>query len=158
MERVEDISDTRSDSARRYATASDASKEVHAEFNEWTGFLTARSVEMAFGILAANWAVYGSADAILSNGYAKSSVALVIVFFGLNLLLTCFMGYLHGRQVKHIDDNTARWTKEFERAADGPSPWPYTRNIERTGSALRFLKTWLPFIAGSLFVIGLIVS
>lgn len=95
-------------------------------------------------------------ESVLRDPWALWSVILVIVFLGLNLLLTAVMGELHRKRIRYIDSDKNRWESEFESAAGDASPWPYTSGIETLGVVMRWCKTLLPFSAGCLFVVGLL--
>jgi hypothetical protein len=140
---------------RRFTNAGEAHTELVNAFNQWSSFLTTRSIEAALGIIAVNWAVYGSTEKILSNQYAKWSLITVIVFLGLNLLGTYWMAHLSRWRCRYADENRERWNREFNEASKKGSDWPYTPLIHGVGFALRELKVWVPILAGILFLMSL---
>ena len=110
---------------------------------------------MAYAVIAANWAVYGDAQAIIVNPWAKSSIAIVISFLCLNLFCTWLMTSLYVKRCAYADADKARWSSEFEREKTSPSAWPYTKFIEQLGKFMRLLKVWAPIVGGIVFIIGL---
>jgi hypothetical protein len=141
--------------ARRFEKASDALTEVKEGYDRWTGGLGSRAVEASFGVLAANWIVFGSARALLENGFAKWSVGVIVVFLGANLLLTALMAKLYGDRCDYADADKERWQSEFAIAARKGNSWPYTPTMDRLGDFLRYMRTWAPVIGGALFLLGL---
>lgn len=99
--------------------------------------------------------MYGNAQAILGNLWAKSSIAIVISFIGLNLFCTWLMTILYDKRCAYADTDKARWLSEFEREKTSSSAWPYTKSIEQLGKFMRLLKVWAPIIGGIVFIIGL---
>jgi hypothetical protein len=140
---------------RRFDSAGDAAKELYEQFNACTGALTARSVELSFGILAGNWAVYGNLQAILNNTWAQTSVAAVVGFLAINLFLTWVLAHSYGTRIDYADADKDRWEKEFSDAGAVGSPWPYDRAIENIGKVAVAVKLALPIAAGICFVVSL---
>jgi len=141
--------------SRRFKDVGEASKELFDGFNEWCSALSSHSLQAAYAIIAANWAAYGNANAILNNTFAKLSMATTIAFLGLNLLGTKWMALLYEKRCEYANQNKERWEKEFEDVVAISSSWPYTKLIEGLGFWLRLLKTCVPVIAGGLFILSL---
>jgi len=133
-----------------------ALKQLSGDFNEWCSILTTHSIQAAFAIIGANWAVHRSTKALLSNRWAVWSMIVVLGFLGINLLGTYAMTVMHHRQFNHAEENPGRWRREYEDSQGRNVPWPYTRGIERLGEALRILKVLAPVIAAILLVISLL--
>ena len=93
---------------RRFETAGDASKELFDGFNDWCGALSSYSVQTAYAILAANWAVHGTANAILNNIPAKLSMVVVILFLGLHLLGLRWMALLYKNRSEYANVDEER--------------------------------------------------
>lgn len=145
-------------SATLYATPGDGLKAVREDYLYWTGRLTDNSLQLSFGVLAANWAVFGSVQGVLNNPWAKSSVFLVVTSLTLSLLGAKWMGELHLRRANYAAENVERWKREFAASLDRRDPWPFTAGIDRLGRGMRELRTWLPLAAGALFLGGLLAS
>lgn len=141
--------------SRRFANAGDAAKEIFEGFNDWSATVSSYGMHMAYAIIAANWAVYGDAQAIIGNLWAKFSVAIVISFLGLNLFCTWLMTILYTQRCEYADESKARWSNEFQRENTTSSAWPYTKSIERLGGFIRLLKVWAPIVGGIVFLLGL---
>jgi hypothetical protein len=125
---------------RRFANVGDASKELFEGFNDWSATVSSYGMHMAYALIAANWAVYGNAKAILQNTFAKISVAIVIFFLVLNLLCTWIMTRAYSKRCDYADKNKKRWSEEFEREIDLPSDWPYTKFIAKLGDFMRLIS------------------
>lgn len=143
---------------RRFETAGEAAKELFDGFNDWCGALSSYSIQVAYAILAANWAVHGTANAIWNNIFAKLSMALVILFLGLHLLGIRWMALLYKNRSEYANTNKQRWEEEFHDLEKINSPWPYTECIQKLGLCLRILKTWAPVIGGALFILSLFIK
>lgn len=139
---------------RRFETAGDASQELFDSFKEWSGAVGAYGVQTAYAVIAANWAVYGSTGA-MQDAWAKSSLAVVIIFLALHLICTGWVSMLHLRRIRYANENPRRWEEEFTRKNIISSSWPYTGLIEWLGSLMRFMKVWAPVAGGALFILGL---
>jgi hypothetical protein len=140
----------------QYADSHAAAQAVRGDFDYWTGKLTETSLQLSYAVLGANWAVFGKVDAILSNGWSKLSLLCVIVSLASAVIGAKIMGERHRKQLDHAEEDTVRWQQEYEATKNHRDPWPYTAEIERLGRALRFVKTWLPLLAGLLFIIALL--
>jgi hypothetical protein len=138
-----------------YASSDEALKAVKDDFLYWTGTLTDSSFELSLALIAANWAVFGSVQRILSNPRAKTSLGLIIATLAISLAGAKYVGELHDRRVKYAAQDVDRWEKECAAAYGTTSPWPFTIKIERLGRCLREVKTWLPLLAGILFLVAL---
>jgi preprotein translocase subunit SecG len=140
--------------ARRFDDAGEALKEVEQAFDDWCSILTSHSLNATYAVIAANWAVHGNHQAILHNGWSKSSMTVALVFLGLNLLMTWWMSRLHDEQSSYAGRDPKRWEKEFKEKSEDPY-WPYTKWITNVGRALRALKVWMPIIAALFLIISL---
>jgi len=139
---------------RRFNSAGEAKEELQTAFNDWGSILTSHSIQIAFAIIAANWAVHGSARVILANCWSKWSMAIVLGFLGLDLLATRLMIWLHYKQILYSEEDVERWNKEYDQAK-GKRYWPYTKGIENLGRIFRELKACAPVSAAILFIISL---
>jgi len=138
--------------AREFSSAGEALKKLGQDFNDWSSILTSHSVQLAYAIIAANWAIHGSTQSLLDNWLAKLSMAVILFYLGANLLTTRCMVGMHYNQYLYADKNPDRWQKEFE---ENKRFWPYTERIEYLGVGMRFFKVWLPIIAAVLLIFSL---
>ncbi len=139
-----------------YQSSNEALKAVRDDYLYWTGRLTDTSIQLSYGVIAANWAVFGSAHEVLTSTWSKLSVGLVIVGLGLSLAGAKWAGELHKARIAYAEADGSRWKAQFEESSAKPDPWPFTQGIESLGRAMREAKTWLPLIAGVLFLIALV--
>lgn len=148
--------------ARRAATlyrdAGDGLKAVRADYLYWTERLTETSFHLSLGVIAANWAAFGSVEELFGNRWARASVALVIVSLGLSLLGAKRMGELHHKRIDYAAENVDRWEKDCFASLGKRDPWPFTKGIERLGRLMREAKTWLPVGAGAAFLVALVAG
>ncbi len=135
-----------------YANPGEAQRAVKQDFEYWTGKLTDSSFQLSLALIGANWAAFGSVQTILNNLWAKSSLGLVILSLAISLAGAKLMGELHRRRIKYAAQNPDRWARECTAAFGQDSPWPFTRGIEMLARSLREVKTWLPLLAGALFL------
>jgi len=61
----------KNEAAGTYKSSTDALKETKTAFDYWSGQVTATSLQMCYGLIAANWVVFGSVGNILHSGYAS---------------------------------------------------------------------------------------
>ncbi|MFH1956986.1 MAG: hypothetical protein ABIJ15_00740 [bacterium] len=139
----------------RFKNAEEALKKLGQDFNDWCSILTTHSMQAAYAIIAANWAVHGNAQKILNNCCSKWSLVVVFLFLGVNLLATKWMIHKHYKQFLYAEENSERWEKEFRENKGKRTFWPYTKCIEYLGIALRWLKVGAPVIAALLFILSL---
>lgn len=137
-----------------YASPAEALKAVCDEYLYWTGKLTDTSLQLSFAVIAANWAVFGSVNQILSSFWSKLSVGLVIVGLGFSLSGAKWMGELHETRIDYAETDPSRWKAEFKDNA-GKGDWPFTGKIVSLGRRMREAKTWIPLIAGLAFLVAL---
>lgn len=141
---------------RRFHSATAALNQLSSDFNDWCEILTLHSVQAAYAIIAANWAVHGRAT--LTNDWSLWSLTVVIAFLAANLGLTSLMIRSHFKQFAYAELNPKQWQQEYlqyESRTGGKSYWPYTRGIEYLGVSLRLLKTFAPLVAAVLFIVSL---
>lgn len=139
----------------RYQNGDDALKAVEADFQYWSGKLTESSFQLCIGIIAANWAVYHTVDNLRTEPYAVWSIVLVVAALALSLVVAKRMSEAHREQCEFAEKNKTVWDSacEDEKTA---AEWPFTAEIENIGWVARELKTWLPVIAGFLFLMSLL--
>lgn len=139
----------------RERTAEDALDELNDYYKHWTRMLTTRSIELSFGIIAANWAVHGNANAVLSNGWAKSSIVIIICFFGVDLIGTCGIGELLRRCCSAAGKDRETFVARHDNPKIRPPYWPYTKSIVTVGLLLYLIKLVAPITACFCFLLSL---
>jgi hypothetical protein len=138
-----------------YASPSEALKAVRDDYLYWTGKLSDTSLQLSYAVIAANWAAFGSVNGILASFWSKLSVLLVIVALGVSVVGAKLVGESLRDRIQYAEADLSRWSAEFKENACKRSSWPFTQKIDRLGRILRETRTWLPLVAGLLFVIGL---
>jgi len=133
-------------------------KALREDFNYWTGHITQSSVQLSFGVIAANWAAFQSVSGVLVNGWAKFSLFAALLSLAANLLGPRYLAKQLSQQFDYAQANPAKWADEYAAARAKDSQWPYTEQIHRTSWLLREARVWLPVVAGGLFVVAVIVG
>ena len=144
--------------ARRFKTAADATSELHDHFGNWTAGLGKYGLQIAFALMAANWALHGSNAALLRNPWAKWSMVVAVVYLALLLLSIGYMVRLSWQRREYADADKARWAAEFEANADRPSAWPYSPAMEHAGNAMAVLHVLGPLVSGALLMVSIFVA
>ncbi len=145
-------------SAVRFANAGEASKELVEAYNAWSSNLTKHSIEVAFAVIAANWAVYGGTREIITNLWARWSVVVALLFLGYNLVATRLMAQRHWDQIELAESDHEAWKKACEKTASTNDPWPYTKKIESLGHTMRAVKAFAPVVGAALFLLSLFLG
>ena len=139
---------------RKIKSPEEGQKELLAYANNWSTYLGVHSVHAVYAVIAANWAVHSSPNAILTNTCAVLSIGVCILFISLNLMLTYIMTGLLKKRWQKAEDYPNWWNKEWENQAE--TRWPFTLAIEKFGAYLRLLKAAAPILAGILFLFSLV--
>ena len=140
--------------ATRFKSAGEADEELFVGFNAWSAGVSTYGVQTSYAIIAANWAVYGSADKILSNKLAVLSMIIIILFLGINLLCIGWVTKLYEDRCYYANDNKDRWKEEYDNRENLPA-WPYTIFMERLGDFKHLLNIFAPVVAGVIFIVSL---
>jgi hypothetical protein len=146
------------ESARRFESAADATSELHEHFGAWTAGLGKYGLQVAFALMAANWALHGSNTGLLQNPLAKWSMIIAVAYLGLLLLSMAFMVHQSWLRRQYADADKARWLEEFKAVATQPSAWPYTPSMERTGNVMAALHVLGPLLSGALLLVSIFVG
>lgn len=138
-----------------YATSNDALKAVRDDYLYWTGKLTEASFQLSVGIIAANWAVFGTKDAIIENLFSRGSISVVVLSLGISLIAAKVMGEAHLRIIEKAESDLDQWQRDFVTTLNTTSPWPFTVKIDRSGRFFRGCRLWFPLAGGLLFLLAL---
>lgn len=141
-----------------YENEGDGLTKVHERYHYWTEKLTNSSFELSLSVIAANWAIFGSVQGILTDSWAKYSMAVVLIGLILNLIGTKLMSEWLCKQVNWAEANPESWSNQYKKSLGTSDPWPFTKEIDTLGWYLRQVKTWLPIISVVLLIIGLFLS
>jgi hypothetical protein len=123
-------------------------QDLEDGYKDWSHGLSQYGIQTTYAIIAANWATYGKANAILSNRLSLLSIILCIVLLAINLFvqwnITNFYFTLgKGVKAESIDNET--YVKSWKR-------------IERWGVSNRLLFTFLPIISGTLYILSVLID
>jgi hypothetical protein len=140
---------------RRFKDASEATKEINDQFNDWSSGLSSHSLQAIYAIIAANWAVHRNAADILNNGAAKWSLIIGIGFLGLNILLGSWLTWRLSKRNRYISENLNRWESEFGKAENIVGDWPFTTFMKKLSTALHILRFAAPSTSAGLFIASL---
>ena len=141
-----------------YKTPAAAQQKISAEYEYWSGKLTDTSLQMAYAVIAANWVVFGSANGILGNIWAKWSVLLVVMSLGANMLGAWILSEAMRTRCEYAESDKERWQREFDRYSSVAHPWPFTGWMDAFGIALRVIKSGMTLAAGALLIAGAILK
>ena len=140
-----------------YESSADGYKKVRDEYEYWTGKLTDTSMQLSYAVIAANWAVFGTANQVLHNRYSKWSIALVLFSLVVNLFGSWLLGELHRSRAVGAETRSVEWKLEWKRYKEHTNPlWPFTRSIIAVATVMRQIKVWFPLAGGGLFLIALL--
>jgi hypothetical protein len=140
-----------------YESSTDALKEISGAFDYWSGQVTATSLQMCYGLIAANWVVFGSVGNILHSRYAIVSLFLVLLALTFNMLSAYGLAeYMRNRFGYAVYDRN-RWEAEFQHEKIKPTTWPYAKWTEGASIATRAIKIILPLASGVCLIIGAVI-
>jgi hypothetical protein len=75
---------------------------------------------------------------------------MVILSLAIDLFGYWKLGGMLRSRLDYTEDDSVRWKKEFD-AAQGSTPWPFTKAIDRWAVGLRAARTWFADPWGSIF-------
>jgi len=122
-------------------------------YNAWSAGLGSYSVQAAYAIIAANWAVHAKTESILLNCYSTWSMGICVGFISVNILLVWFITELHNCRINKAMTSPEWWQREYDKRAK--TRWPYTWAIETLSLWLRIIKGFAPISAGLFFILSL---
>jgi hypothetical protein len=141
-----------------YATPEEALKKVSSEFEYWSGKLTETSLQMCYALIGADWVVFGSVNGILNSGWAKSSLVMVLLALGTNVVGAWMLSESLRRRIAYGEGALSEWATEFEVYRGKDVSWPFTDEIQNTGKYMRWIKAGFTLVSGVLLIIGAIVK
>lgn len=145
----------KTDARSLYQTPVDATKAIQERFLYWTGKLTDTSLQLCFGVIAANWAVFKTTDDILKNHWSRASIALVILGMGCNLVATFLIGKSLSERIGYAEADLPRWQNEYSQNVGKRTPWPYSERSVMLSRIARHIRLWVPILGGATFLVAL---
>ena len=134
-------------------TIKEYKKELTDAYNDWSTGLGKYSVQAAYAIIAANWAVHTKPNTILSNKFATWSIGICVAFITINIFMVWRITEKHYKRLLDAEEDKDGWEKEYQNRAN--TKFPYTQEIEYWSKFLRQIKALAPIAAGILFVFSL---
>lgn len=122
-------------------------------YNDWSEAVAKYSIQAAYAIIAANWAVHGRVNVFIGNIWATWSIALCIVLISFNIVVVWWMAELSRKRWYKAEKQQEWWKEEFQKR--NKTKWPYSWGIETLALIHRFAKMILPLIAGLFFLVSL---
>lgn len=144
---------------RQYSSAAEGRKALQEGYNYWTGRITDLVFQSSLAMIAANWALISG---LHPTRFARSlmivSTVLAIVSLFVGLWGARRMASLHYKQYLFSEQHRKTWQEQWEQSETIESKWPYTQEIEDSGSRFSDAKFWLLVIAGIAFAVGAITT
>jgi hypothetical protein len=136
-----------------YENPGKALEAIVCAYDAWSGSLTNTSLQMCYAVVAGDWLIFGSIDSIRKNHWAIWSLSMVLAALSVNMISAWFMSEWLRKTLENAEcDND--WEKKFTDAAGKRDPFPFTKRIEFTTTALRFVKMICPLMGGLLLILG----
>lgn len=143
---------------RRFKDAGDASKELYDDFGAWTASLGKYALQLAFALMAANWALHGSSKNILDNPWATASMFCAVLYLTAFVVLMRLRTEEVRRQYEYAEGNKDLWHQEYLDNLQIDSRWPYTKRCEDLAGLLQWLHFLGPLLCGLLLLISVYVG
>jgi hypothetical protein len=141
-----------------YADPDDALKKVQDGYEYWSGRLTETSLQMCYGLIGANWLVFGSVNGILHSRWAEWSLLMVLLALGSNVIGAWTLSELLRKRVRYGESHGEKWAKEYKESTGKPVAWPFTDRIQNTGKYMRWIKATFTLASGALLIVGAILK
>jgi hypothetical protein len=147
-----------SDGNGLYNSPQEALKKVSSEYEYWSGKLTETSLQMCYALIAANWVIFGSINGVLKSIWAKSSLVMVMIALGSNVIAALMLSESLKKQMDYGEGHAEVWANQFEQAIGKNVAWPFTDTIQNTGRIMRWIKGCFTIAGAMCFIIGVIVK
>jgi hypothetical protein len=141
-----------------YASPDDALKSVMGDYHYWSGKLTETSLQMCYGLIGANWLVFGSVQGILHSRWAELSLLMVLLALSTSVVGAWMLSEWLRARVRYGESHGKEWAKQFEESAGKPVPWPFTDRIQNTAKNMRWIKAIFTLAGGACLIVGAIVN
>ncbi len=142
----------------RFKDAPAGKSAINDGFNLWTGLLADRSLAASYAVIAATWAVFGTADSLLNNRWALGAVLVSVLYIGFVLVVNFIFVRLYWKQFLYAKKKPERWLAEHEKSGGPESYWPYTKTIDDLPMPYNWAKLVFPLIAVVLLAVAIILS
>ena len=142
----------------RFPDAAAGRKKLNEGFDLWTGLLADRSLHASYAVIAAAWAIFGTADKLFGNYWAMKAVLVAVLYVGSALLINFLVVFLFWLQLKYARRDPDRWEREWATSKDPTSNWPWTAWLDGVSMPYNLLKIVLPSIAVVCLAVAIINS
>jgi hypothetical protein len=139
-----------------YSSADKALEKVQETYDYWSGKLNDITMQMAFALIGANWAIFGNLNGILGNPWAKWSILAVLFAMVANVGAALALSQLTRRRVRYAESNLRRWKTEYQSSTGQDVAWPFTDLINGVGTTMRWARALLIAGSGVCLIIGAI--
>lgn len=144
---------------RQYSSAAEGRKALQKDYNYWTGRITDLVFQSSLAMIAANWAlISGLHPARFARSFMIVSTVLAMVSLFVGLWGARRMANLHYKQYLFAEQHRKIWQEQWEQSETIESKWPYTQEIEDSGSQFSAAKFWLLLLSGIAFAVGAITT
>lgn len=140
----------------RFKDAAAGRTELNKGFDLWTRLLADRSLHASYAVIAAAWAIFGTADQLLGNFWAMLAVLTAVSYVGLALCINFLVVILFWLQQKYAREDPERWSREWADSKSPESNWPWTAGLERVPMPYNLLKIVLPLLAVIFLAVAII--
>jgi hypothetical protein len=141
-----------------YASADEALKKVQETYDYWSGKLNDITMQMAFALIGANWAIFGTASGILGHIWAKLSIVAVLLAMVFNIIAALALSEMTEARVTYAESDLPRWAREYKESTGQKVAWPFTDCINDTGRRMRWVRAALIATSGVCLIIGAILK
>lgn len=145
--------------ARRYSSAAEGLKALEDSYNYWTGKITDLAFQSSLALIAADWAlISGLHPPRCARTFLIISTIIALASLLIGLWGARRMAHLHRKRFQFAENHRAAWQKEWELSEATESQWPYTQEIENSGSRWATAKFSLLVLAGASFATGAVIA
>lgn len=141
-----------------YDSPQEALKKVSSEYEYWSGKLTETSLQMCYALIGANWIIFGSVNGILHSNWAKSSLVLVFLALGSNVIAALMLSEFLRSHIGYAEGHIETWDEEYNAAIGKDVAWPFTDRIQNTGRTMRWIKAGFTIASAICLIIGAILK
>lgn len=141
-----------------YETAKEALDKVQDTYDYWSGKLTDVTLQIAFALIGANWAIFNNVNGIVSNLWSKASMLCVLLALVANVIAALALSEMSNKRVTYAEADLVRWEAEFKDNSGKKVAWPFTETINGTGRFMRWIRATLIVLSGAFLIIGAILK
>jgi hypothetical protein len=141
-----------------YSSADEALKKVQETYDYWSGKLNDITMQMAFALIGANWAIFGTVNGILANMWGKLSIVAVLLAMVFNVIAALALSQMNEAQMTYAESDLPRWQREYQASTGKNVAWPFTDRINGTARLMRWIRALLIVASGICLIVGAILK